>query len=57
MPNSPRLVDSPMLEPGRAGRWIALAGAVVGGLVLALVLIPDDAVWTHGAFLYLHGHR
>ena len=25
----------------RAGRWIALAGALVGGLVLALVLIPD----------------
>jgi hypothetical protein len=33
--------------PGRAGRLIALAGALVGGLVLAIVLIPDFGLWTH----------
>lgn len=41
--------------PGSAGRWIALAGALVGGLVLALVLVPDFHVWTaHGAFPHHH---
>lgn len=42
---------------GAAGRWIALTGAIVGGLVLALVLIPEFAVWTgHGVFVH-HHHR
>jgi hypothetical protein len=42
--------------PGSAGRWIALTGAVVGGLVLAVVLIPEFAAWTaHGVFLH-HDH-
>jgi hypothetical protein len=41
--------------PGAAGRWIAIAGALVAGLVLAIVLIPDFAAWTaHGAFLHRH---
>jgi hypothetical protein len=41
--------------PGAAGRWIALTGALVGGLVLALVLIPDFSAWTsHGVFLHHH---
>jgi hypothetical protein len=41
--------------PGAAGRWIALAGALVGGLVLALVLIPEFSSWTaHGVFLHHH---
>ncbi len=31
---------------GSAGRWIVLAGALVAGLVLALVLIPDFHSWT-----------
>lgn len=31
---------------GAAGRWITLVGALVGGLVLAVVLIPQFAVWT-----------
>jgi hypothetical protein len=40
---------------GAAGRWIALTGAIVGGLVLALVLIPDFAAWTaHGVFVHNH---
>ncbi len=42
--------------PGKAGRWIAIAGALVAGLVLAIVLIPDFASWTsHGVFLH-HQH-
>jgi hypothetical protein len=32
-----------------------LAGALVGGLVLAVVLIPDFSAWTaHGVFLHHH---
>jgi hypothetical protein len=43
-------------SPGTAGRWIALAGALVGGLVLAIALIPQFAPWTaHAAFLHHHG--
>jgi len=40
---------------GDAGRAIAIAGALVGGVVLAIVLIPDFGVWTaHGALLHHH---
>ena len=43
-------------SPGTAGRWIALAGALVGGAVLAIALIPQFAPWTaHAAFLQHHG--
>lgn len=42
---------------GRAGRWIVISGALVAGLVLALVLIPDYSAWTgHGVFVH-HHHR
>jgi hypothetical protein len=42
---------------GTAGRWIAIAGALVAGLILAIVLIPDFSAWTaHGAFVH-HHHR
>jgi hypothetical protein len=41
--------------PGNAGRSIALGGALVGGLVLAIVLIPDFGIWTHHA-AGLHRH-
>ena len=41
--------------PGTAGRWIAIAGALVAGLILAIVLIPDFSAWTaHGAFVHHH---
>jgi hypothetical protein len=43
--------------PGAAGRWIALGGAMVGGLVLAVVLIPDFAAWTAHAVFVHHHHR
>ncbi len=42
---------------GAAGRWIAIAGALVAGLVLAVLLIPDYSAWTsHGVFLHHHRH-
>ncbi|MBV8219246.1 MAG: hypothetical protein JO325_12340 [Solirubrobacterales bacterium] len=42
---------------GATGRSIALAGALVGGLVLAVVLIPTFASWTaHSVFLHHHHH-
>jgi hypothetical protein len=38
---------------GRGGRWIALSGALVAGLVLAIVLIPQFAGWSgHAASLH-----
>jgi hypothetical protein len=39
---------------GEAGRWIALSSACVVGLVLALVLLPDFSVWTHGVLAHHH---
>ena len=41
---------------GEAGRWIALTGALVGGLVLALVLLPHYGVWTAPGAIHHHGH-
>lgn len=42
---------------GTAGRWIALGGAIVGGAVLAMVLIPHFGVWTApGAIGHHHDH-
>jgi hypothetical protein len=39
---------------GAAGRWIALAGAIVAGVVLAIVLIPHFGVWTAPGALHHH---
>jgi hypothetical protein len=39
--------------PGTVGRWIAVGGALVGGAVLAILLIPDFAAW-HGVFVDHH---
>jgi hypothetical protein len=44
-------------ETGNAGRIIALVGALVGGLVLAIVLIPDFAAWTAHSSLLRHHHN
>jgi uncharacterized membrane protein YwaF len=42
-------------SPGARGRWIAISGALVAGLILAIVLIPEFAAWTaHGAFVHHH---
>ncbi len=44
--------------PGTAGRWIALTGAMVGGLVLAVMLIPEFTAWTaHSVVLHHHHHH
>jgi hypothetical protein len=41
--------------PGTAGRWIAITGGLVAGLILAIVLIPDFSAWTaHGVFVHRH---
>jgi hypothetical protein len=40
--------------PGRAGRWIVIAGSLVGGAVLAIVLIPHFGAWTAPGALHHH---
>ncbi len=45
--------------PGGTGRWLSIATAMVLGLVLAVVLIPDFASWTGAAgaaVLHHHDH-
>ena len=42
--------------PGDAGRWITLAGALVAGVVLALVLLPQFSAWTAAGGLPHHHH-
>jgi hypothetical protein len=44
-------------QAGGAGRLIVLAGAIVGGVVLAIVLIPDFATWTAHQALWQHHHH
>jgi hypothetical protein len=39
---------------GRSGRSIALAGALVAGLVLAVLVIPEFAPWVHGSAIFDH---
>jgi len=44
-------------DGGAAGRWIVIAGAIVVGAVLALVLLPHFSIWTApGAFPHHHHH-
>jgi hypothetical protein len=64
LPQSLRAVrlgaDEPKLEglgTGSAGRWLAMAGALVGGLVLAVVLIPHFSLWTAPGALPHHHHH
>jgi len=40
--------------PGGLGRWLALAGVLVAGLVLAIALIPDYHSWQHAAAFHHH---
>ena len=44
------------VSPGGAGRWIALAGALVGGVVLAIALIPHFGAWTAAGSFPHHHH-
>jgi hypothetical protein len=51
--------DEPWLlssaSPGGPGRSLALVGALVAGLVLAVVFLPQFSAWTaHGAFPHHH---
>jgi hypothetical protein len=49
--------ELPGLQTGATGRWLSIAGALVGGLVLAVLLIPDFSIWTaHTALLHHHHH-
>jgi hypothetical protein len=44
--------------PGRGGRWLSLGSAVMIGLILAVLLIPDFATWTGAAGrVLLHHHH
>jgi hypothetical protein len=44
--------------PGAGGRWLSLGGALVVGLVLAVVLIPQFSAWTApGVPALLHHHH
>jgi hypothetical protein len=47
----------PGLEDGIGGRTIALAGALVAGLVLAIVLIPEFSAWTTSSSVFHHHHH
>jgi hypothetical protein len=42
-------------DPGSGGRTIALTGALVAGLLLALVLLPEYGAWS-AAHAFLHHH-
>jgi hypothetical protein len=43
-------------QAGGAGRVLAIVGAIVAGLVLAIALIPDFSTWTaHISLLHHHG--
>jgi hypothetical protein len=48
--------SSLVADDGAVGRWITVAGALVGGLILALVLIPDFASWTVPTAAWHHEH-
>jgi hypothetical protein len=43
------------LAGGRTGRIISLAGALIAGIVLAILLIPHFGAWTH--FEAVHHHH
>ena len=61
LPRSLRAAEEPALEGldrgGSAGRWIALGGTLIAGLVLALVLIPHFSLWTAPGALPHHHHE
>jgi hypothetical protein len=41
---------------GRAGRMLALGGALVAGVVLAILVIPQFGPWLHDAGTFHHHH-
>jgi hypothetical protein len=58
LPRLPRVLRAEYAAPdparpgdaGRLARQLAIAGALVAGLVLALLLVPDFAHWQHARF-------
>jgi hypothetical protein len=42
---------------GRAGRVLALGGALVAGVVLAVLLLPEFGPWLHDSRLFIHHHH
>ena len=48
--------DLDRVSGGAAGRWIAVSGALVGGAVLAVVLIPHFWRWTGPGAVPHHHH-
>jgi len=42
---------------GRAGRVLALSGALVAGVVLAILVIPQFGPWLHDAGVFHHHHK
>jgi hypothetical protein len=53
---APASVAGPRLR-GRDGRALALVGALVAGVVLAILVIPEFTAWTNwNAVFHLHGH-
>jgi hypothetical protein len=51
-------VDHPGISAGGAGRGLAVVGALVAGVVLAVSLIPQYHVWTaSGATAHHHAHH
>jgi hypothetical protein len=57
MPEQLRGARTLGLGSGQTGRAIVLAGVLVGGLVLALVLIPEFATWTSNPSAWHHHHH
>ncbi|MGN6169048.1 MAG: hypothetical protein ACTHQQ_12895 [Solirubrobacteraceae bacterium] len=45
------------ITPGASGRNLALIGVLVGGVVLALVLIPEFSSWTAAGAIPNHHHH
>ena len=42
--------------PGTGGRWLSVGTAVVLGLALAAILVPDFGAWTGAQSLFHHHH-
>jgi hypothetical protein len=42
--------------PGRSGRVLSLAGALVAGAVLAILVIPEFGPWLHSSSHFHHHH-
>lgn len=41
---------------GRGGRVLSLAGALIGGVVIAILVIPEFGSWVHASGLFHHHH-